>query len=197
MTCCCRTKQILILACGLLAALAGYAVATGAQKEETFRKEVAGVSLSVTPRMPEQVAAFYEARGFSREAVKALAEACFLTTNVLHRRQDVVWLELDNWRFRDAEGREIARLPRQYWVALWEQVTLPQGKRATFGWTQLPESRDLRTGEPVGGNVVLVPPTGEFSLEARFRTGAFRREGEIVVRLSGLRCPGQRVGRRP
>ena len=65
--------------------------------------------------------------------------------------------------------------------------------RATFGWTQLPEVRDLRPSEPVGGNVALLPPPGRFRLEARFATGVHKQGKEIVVILDDLSCPGREI----
>jgi hypothetical protein len=147
-----------------------------------------GVTVRLSPRTAEQVSAFYAARGFPDNAVRLLAASCVVTVTVVNRRQDTLWLELGRWRFVDAQGRELERLDRVHWNGRWERLALPPANRATFGWTQLPEVRDLYPGEPVGGNVVLAPFTAPFRLEARFATGRDKRGPEVVVVLDGLSC---------
>ena len=134
---------------------------------------------------------FYEARGFPRTAIEALTQTCFVTVSFHNRSSDIVWLELSHWRFVDEQGREVKRRDRAYWNALWEKLGVPMANRSTFGWTQLPEVRDLQPSEPVGGNVALPSPSGRFRLEARFATGARKQGRDIVVILDDLFCPGR------
>ena len=130
---------------------------------------------------------------FRRNAIEALTQTCFVTVSFHNRGGDVAWLELSRWRFVDENGREIKRRDRAYWNALWENLGVPMANRATFGWTQLPEVRDLQPSEPVGGNVALPPPSGHFRLEARFATGARKQGKDIMVTLDDLSCPGREV----
>ena len=152
-----------------------------------------GIELHASARSPDQIAAFYEARGFPRAAITALTQTCFVTVSFHNRSDDVVWLEPSRWRFVDEHGREVKRRNRAYWNALWGKLGVPMANRATFGWTQLPEVRDLRPSEPVGGNVALLPPPGRFRLEARFATGANKQGKEIMVILDNLFCPGREI----
>jgi hypothetical protein len=136
---------------------------------------------------PNQMAAFYTARGFNEASVARLSDACFVTAHVDNKSDSILWLELDNWSFSNADG-EIKRLDRDDWNAVWNETGLTQANRSTFGWTQLPDVRDLQPGEPVGGNIVL-PRTGKpFSIEAHFHTGKYKRKGLVVVRFRDLRC---------
>lgn len=150
-----------------------------------------GIEMRAEPRAPDQISAFYEARGFPRAAVEALSAACFITVGIQNRREDIVWLEPARWQYFDAGGQAIERLPRAYWETRFEKLGVSPASRATFGWTQLPEVRDLRPAEPVGGNITLVPVRGTFTLVARFATGSDRRGPEIVVRFDKLTCPGR------
>ena len=136
---------------------------------------------------PQQIAAFYEARGFPKNAIERLRKTCFLMAHVENRGDEILWLDLQDWRFVGATG-ELRRLDREYWQAVWDELNLPQANRSTFGWTQLPEVRDLQPGEPVGGNLVLPLTAGPFTLEADFLTGKDRRHGRIEVRLRDLHC---------
>ena len=161
--------------------------------QQNLKNEDQGIAMHVMPRTPEQAAAFYEARGFPRNAIEALTQSCFVTISFHNRSGDVAWLELSRWRFVDEHGREVKRRDRAYWNALWEKLGVPMANRATFGWTQLPEVRDLQPSEPVGGNVALLPPPGRFRIEARFATGAHKQGEDILVTLDNLSCPGRKI----
>jgi hypothetical protein len=176
---------LLIMSASIVAKAAEFA--TQPSGRNIYRDQ--GLVMSVTPRTPDQLLAFYLARGFPDDAVHHIAQRCFLTIGIRNDRNDVVWLELDNWRFFSALSGEYIRLKRIDWHAEWDRIKLDPAKRATFGWTQLPESRDLRPGEPVGGNVALPRPVTPFTLEARFHTGADKRGPMILVRIANLTCP--------
>jgi len=167
------------------------AMAYGAETPEPGTYRGQGIVLHVSARTPEQMTAFYSARGFPETAVKALAQTCFVTAGMRNERKETVWLELANWRFVDAAGNEVRRLKRGDWDALWDQLKLPPASRATFGWTQMPESRDVQPDEPVGGNVTVVPPDGSFTLEARFRVGHEPGGQVLQVRIPGIVCDGR------
>ncbi len=147
------------------------------------------LAFSVSPRTPEQLAAFYGARGFPPEAVAAITRSCFLTVGIVNQSREVLWLEPSRWRFETAQGQVVRRITREEWEQTWEALGLPLAQRATFGWTQLPEVRDLQPGEPVGGNVAVQPPAGALRLVARFRTGAHGEGAPIELTVEGLSCP--------
>lgn len=158
-----------------------------AQAADT-RIERDGVVFSIGPRNAQGVTAFYAARGFSQEMLAAIGRTCFVGVGIRNERRDTLWLELAEWRFAEPDGREVRRIARPEWDARWQAMDAPHAARATFDWTQLPESRDLQPGEPVGGNVALMPPAGEFALKARFRTGG----GKLIeIGVPGLRCPAE------
>jgi hypothetical protein len=166
----------------LLALLLLEPLATQAAGERFTRN---GAEFSISVRAPEGTTAFYTARGFPPDMVTAIAQACLVGVGIRNEGDDVLWLELDNWHFTDVAGQEVPRITRPEWDARWEAMHAPQSARATFDWTQLPESRDLQPGEPVGGNVAVHAPVGDFSLTARFRTG----NGETFeIQVPGLRC---------
>jgi hypothetical protein len=167
------------------------AMSYGAETPEPGTYRGQGIVLHVSARTPEQMAAFYSARGFPKNAVQALTQTCFVTAGMRNERKETVWLELANWRFVDATGNEVRRLKRSDWDALWDQLKLPSASRATFGWTQMPESRDLQPGEPVGGNLTVVPPDGSFALEASFRVGDEPGGQVLQVRIPGIVCGGR------
>ena len=149
-----------------------------------------GVEFRIAVQNPEGAKAFYSARGFPREMVEAIAQVCLVGAGIRNERSDTLGLELAHWHFIDATGQEVKRITRPEWDARWDAMNAPLAARATFDWTQLPETRDLQPGEPVGGNVAVEAPGREFSLAARFRTGS----GEVLeIKVPGLRCAGEEV----
>ena len=174
-------RWLALLLLGLLAAIPAHAVERNVYKSS-------GVVFSVSVRTPEQIRAFYLARGFPQAAVHELEAKCLVTIGVQNGRDDVLWLEPAKWRFTTDKGEKVARISRPEWNARWTQLNIPLASRATFGWTQLPESRDLLPGEWVGGNVAVVAPSEAFSVEAIFDTGANRRGPKIKIKADKLKC---------
>jgi hypothetical protein len=143
------------------------------------------------PRTPEQMAAFYEARGFPPAAIARIKATCFVTVHIENRSRQVIWMEPDTWKFSSGD-QPLQRLDRDYWNTQWEAVDLPRANRSTFGWTQLPAVRDLQPEESVGGNIVFPGTTGSFDLEAHLQTGQERRGKQLEIRFENVSCaPGE------
>ena len=140
------------------------------------------------PHTPEQIAAFYEARGFPREALELISKACFVTVHIENKSNRVIWLETADWRL-SSNKQTLRRLGKDHWDTRWDEINLPLANRSTFVWTQLPVQRDLQPDEPVGGNIVLKGDISKFNLEARFLTGRDKRGGMLEVRFQDIECP--------
>ena len=140
------------------------------------------------PHTPEQIAAFYEARGFPKNALDLISKTCFVTVHIENKSNRIIWLETVNWDL-SSNQQTPQRLGKDYWDARWGEIKLPLANRATFGWTQLPVQRDLQPDEPVGGNIVLHGDIGKFNLKARFLTGKDKRGGLLEVRFQDIECP--------
>ncbi len=156
-------------------------------KSKRIEFENAQVKIVVIPRTREQMTAFYEGRGFPQAAINAVAQACFMTVGIHNKTADVLWLELDNWRFDSAEA-DPKRLDKDYWNRRWESLAVPMPSRSTFGWTLLPEQRDLRAGEGVGGNITLLYTDHPLTLTALFARGENKQEKPLGVQLKNLQC---------
>ena len=140
------------------------------------------------PRTRAQMAAFYEARGFPQDAIARITATCFVTAHIENKSDRVIWLEVAHWKL-NSHGRENRRLGKDHWQQQWDDIGLPQANRSTFGWTRLPEVRNLQPQEPVGGNIMLPGSTSNFDLEARFHTGEDKRAGMLEVRFENVTCP--------
>jgi hypothetical protein len=147
------------------------------------------VSIRIVQRSPEQLAAFYLARGFNQAAIDQILKTCVITPIIENKTFDALWLELDRWRFTRADDT-IARLPRDYWPEQWRASGLPQAQQSTFGWTLLPEVRDLRIDESAGGSVIIPWQTRPFTLSMHFPTGLDRQGPVKTVIFEDLECVG-------
>jgi len=140
------------------------------------------------PHTPDQMAAFYEARGFPAQAIDLIRQTCFVTVHIENKSRKVIWLEIENWRF-SSDNKPLLPLGDDYWNKLWNDIDLPQASRSTFGWTRLPEVRDLQPDEPVGGNIIFHRPVDTFNIGAHFMTGRHKRSGMIDVNFENIECP--------
>lgn len=140
------------------------------------------ISLKLIPRTPNQMAAFYEARGFSQQAIAEIRKGCFITVIIRNNSEEVVWLELARWEF----GRK--RFSRKDLRQVWQSLSVPKANQSTFFWTQLPEVRDLRPDEPVGGNIVLLRKKGKITVNSNFYLGAKKQKGQFSLKLEGVQC---------
>ncbi len=156
--------------------------------DRALKYEDEQVSMRLVLRTPEQLSAFYQGRGFNAAAIESILDTCFITPIIHNKTLDVLWLELDNWRF-SASGQELARIKRDYWAGQWRLASLPQAQQSTFGWTLMPEVRDLRLDESVGGSVVIPLQSRPVTMRANFHTGADKRGATKTIVFEAIQCP--------
>jgi hypothetical protein len=168
-----------------------YSSAGLAAKMASTRHEGKDVLVRLVARTPEQLAAFYIGRGFKQDAIAKIQETCFITVIIKNKNIDVLWLELDNWLFT-RNGQPIKRIDRNYWKQKWQEVNLPVNHQSTFGWTLLPEARDLRRDESVGGNVVIPRQTKPFDITMHFKTGADKSSAVKIISFENVQCENRK-----
>ena len=148
------------------------------------------LSVRVVMRTSEQLTAFYLGREFNRAAIDKILETCIFTPIVHNKSVDVLWLELDEWQISQGDS-VIPRIKRDYWPDKWREVELPQAHRSTFGWTLMPEVRDLRLDEGVGGSVVIPMQSTPFRVTMNFNTGTDKQGPVKTVVFEDLKCISQ------
>ena len=174
-----------LISCLLLLSLP---VSVNAAEKPRLMYEDDEVYVRLVLRSREQLQAFYQGRQFPGRAIEEILATCFITPIVKNLSLDVLWLDLDDWRF--AVGvKPIARVKRDYWAARWQEIDLKQAHRSTFGWTLMPERRDLRLDESVGGSVVIPTQKQGFTVRARFKTGADGKGPMKEVVFDDVACP--------
>jgi hypothetical protein len=158
-------------------------------EDELFR-------LRLIPRTPEQMAAFYEARGFPAAMISELTQHCFFTVVIKNKSKSLVWLDLSQWHFM-AGAQEIRRIPRGDWSPKWVAMEIPLSAQSTFRWTLLPEKLDFQPDEHEGGNIILARTKERFSLRAKFSLGEAGQDGVRVARIDNLECASLPGGEGP
>ncbi|NOX91826.1 MAG: hypothetical protein GXP18_05070 [Gammaproteobacteria bacterium] len=156
-----------------------------ADKKPPASFENAQLRLQLFPWSTEQMAAFFEARGFPTAMIEELSAYCFFTASIKNKRNAVLQLDLTNWDFVSRDGR-LQRIPRSQWPPLWKKMNVPLASQSTFRWMLLPETLHFYAHEKEGGNIVLKKTKAIFSLRARFGLG--ENTGPVVAMVNNLQC---------
>ena len=164
-----------------------FETATAAEWNPPYKYKTDDIRIGVYPRTPSQMAAFYEGRGFPKNAIEETRKHCFITIGIRNTGKQKIWLDLSQWRFFSEQG-EIDRKGRQSWKDTWTKLEVPLSKQATFYWTTLPDARDLHRDEPVGGNVMLKPTYEPFTIKAVFPTGENKNGKPMTITIDKIRC---------
>lgn len=143
--------------------------------------------MRILPRSPNQIAAFYEARGFPQFAIDELRQVCFITTGVGNKSEKQLFHDLSQWEFSDKNG-PAKRMLRQDWKERWQQLGLEKRFQSTFRWTLMPEKLDFYPQEGEGGNLIF-PRTGNpITIKARLRLGKGSQARIYEVTFKDIRC---------
>ncbi len=145
------------------------------------------LTIEFTPRTPDQMGSFYEARGFPKPMRDILHKQCFITVGIHNTSQKRIWLNLDDWKF-SVNGKEIKRAHRDQWKQRWQDMGIALRHQSTFRWTLIPESLDYLPGEDEGGNLILPFSKEKITLDAKFATGE-NRDGKVIhIHYDQLYC---------
>lgn len=171
---------------GALAIASGMRL-SGAADPDKHEYDDKEVYMRLVIRSNDQLSAFYVGREFPKKAIDEILKTCFITPIVKNNKYDALWVEPETWQF-SVDGRSVERIKRDYWNSIWQEIELAQGHQATFGWTLMPETRDLRFDEGVGGSIVIPRQEAPFTLVANFKTG-LNKEGVVkTIKFENISC---------
>ena len=145
------------------------------------------LTIEFKPRSPDQMASFYEARGFPKTMRDILRKQCFITVGITNTSQQKIWLDLTNWKF-SVNGKAIKRQHRDQWKKRWQAMNIPLRHQSTFRWTLIPEVLDYLPEEHEGGNLVLPFSKEKITLDAVFATGENRQGKPIYLHYDQIQC---------
>jgi len=162
-------------------------VVASMQAAQPVTIETPEMLVEMTPRTPDQMGSFYEARGFPKPMLDILKKQCFITVGITNKSKDTIWMDLSNWKFT-SQGKSIHREHRDRWKQRWKKMDIPLSKQSTFRWTLIPESLDYLPGEREGGNIVLPFTRDYFNFEAEFVTGKNKQGKILTISTEKLFC---------
>lgn len=162
-------------ACAMaLAMLAG-----AAQSQSPWHGARDGVEVKATALTRPAVLAFYQARGFSAEAIAPYADACVFSFEVRNAGKGPLRLRLADWRAAGRQGSARFTLPDE-WDANWAGRGVPQAARIAFRWAQFQAEQEFAPGDWIMGMTALERRiAGPFRLTLRFSDK--NRQHEIAI----------------
>lgn len=155
--------------------------------ENKIRFDSTELRITLASRTPQQMAAFYEARGFNIAMLDKIKQYCFITVFIQNKSNDIIWLNLNNWQFI-SDNHQLSRVDRHQLKKIWQSMNIPLAHQSTFRWTLLPEQLDFRANEREGGNIVLPWTNTTITVTARFDTLSNKSGKPIKIKLDNLQC---------
>ncbi len=165
-------------------------LAVNSHAADALKFDSAELHIRLTPRSPQQIAAFYEARGFGKAMLDKIKQYCFITVYVKNTSNKIIWLDLSNWQFT-AAGAPVHRFDRQQLLKGWQDMGIAQAHQSLFRWTLLPEKLDFQINEREGGNIVLPRIEQALTLHARFDTLSNKSGQPISIQLDNIHCANE------
>ena len=117
-----RFFALLILG-GLMFSIQNHA-SYAAEKKNRYKIENKFIKFGLYPRTPEQMAAFYEGRGFPKVAIDATTKHCFITVGMRNISKTKIWLDQSRWKIYNKQGG-VNRTSREQWKQKWTQLEVP------------------------------------------------------------------------
>lgn len=176
-----------VFGCSLALVLLYCVQGCSAVKKSPLQYEDGDIFMRLVIRTNEQLAAFYTGREFPKSAIEEILNTCFITPLVKNKNYEALWVEPESWQF-SINDEPITRIKRDYWKKVWKKTGLSLAHQSTFGWTLMPETRDLRLDEGVGGSVVIPRQSEPFNLEARLVTGLNKQGPVKVISFRNITC---------
>lgn len=174
------TRQFKLFA----ALLAIAALPVAAQSRSAWNGEWDGVTVKATALTRPAVLAFYQARGFSTQAISPYADACVFSFELHNTSQKALRVRLADWRAQTVAGTLRFRLPPS-WETEWVRRGVAEPARIAFRWAQFQADIEFAPGDWIMGMAALERrPDGAFRLSIPFFFD--RRRHEIL--LDSLTC---------
>jgi hypothetical protein len=127
----------------------------------------AGFKVEVTPLPPNQIGAFFEARGFSPQASTKIGADCVIKVVVRNlSARAIIRNSLADWRVRDKAGHEQALRLEADWQQAWTSgADVSPSARIAFRYSMLPTVETLKPGDWLQGLVTAgLTPGSHFDL---------------------------------
>lgn len=138
-----------------------------------------GITVKATALTQDSARAFYQARGFSYDAITPYAEACGFAFEFRNTGKTVVQVKLADWSAAGKAGSTRFTLPDE-WDAEWVRRGATEPARIAFRWAQFPTEQEFAPGDWIMGMAALERRiAGPFRLILHFSDKS--RQHEIAI----------------
>lgn len=171
-------------------ALAPTCVAAEEREAAAQRLERDGLKFDLAPLAPDQVRAFFAARGFSpADAEHIVASGCVFRSAIgsafVKAGEPEVRIALAEWRITPAGETQRPPRTREDWEVVWKSRGVGEEPATAFYWSLFPTAQTFAPTDYNWGFVTFgLPPGARFDLELRW-TSAGKAHS---ARLEGLTC---------
>jgi hypothetical protein len=137
----------------------------------TWQTEIDGIQVRLTQISPDQVRAFYQARGFPAATAERYADECVFMTVVRNIGDTPILHRLADWRYAVSDQPPRAIRSKTEWERLWRRLGVNEAARIAFNWAQFPATQTFAPGDwNQGMTAYSVPRGGQFDLRFVWRT---------------------------
>ncbi|NNK14860.1 MAG: hypothetical protein HKP52_11535 [Desulfofustis sp.] len=153
---------------------------------ESWETSVAGVSVSLTQILPDQLRAFYVNRGFDSEVIEPYAKSCvYMTVLRNDAAAGVVRFRLSEWRINTKSGVR-PLVSTETWVERLQMAKPGNAAMVAFRWAQFPPEHAYEPGGDWNQGMLSIglAPGAEFDLSVRWEIDGKQYYGE----LTNVRC---------
>lgn len=171
-------------------AMAPSCVAAEQRGTGAVRLERDGLKIELSPLEPDQVRAFFTARGFApADADHIVATGCVFRSAIGSAFTKVgdpeVSAALAEWRITRAGEAQRPPRTREDWEAIWKQRGVGEEPATAFYWSLFPTEQTFSATDYNWGFLTFgLPPGTRFDLELRWGSA-----GKVhSARLEGLTC---------
>jgi hypothetical protein len=176
----------------VMAALAVAAVPPRAMAQETavHKLERDGLRLETAPLAPDQVRAFFLARGFAAAEAEHIVDAgCVFRSAIgsAYATADAppVAVSLATWKVTAAAGDATAPRTRETWEAEWQRRSVGEEAKTAFYWSLFPTEQTFAATDYNWGFLTFgLPPGTRFALDVAWQSAGQQH----TARLEGLEC---------
>lgn len=176
----------------VLAAMASLFAVHAAQAQEPAARKLDrdGLKLETAPLAPDQVRAFFLARGFTpADTEHIVATGCVFRSAIgsAHAKADApaVTVALGEWKVTPASGGVSTPRTREQWEVEWKARAVSEDAASAFHWSLFPTEQTFSATDYNWGFLTFgLAPGTRFSLDL-----AWRSAGQMhTARLEGLEC---------
>lgn len=153
-------------------------VAQGAHAQETAARKLErdGLKLETAPLAPDQVRAFFSARGFSAEDTEHIvATGCVFRSAIgsahVAANAPEVSVAVGDWKVTPHAGGATAPRTREHWDAEWKQRAVSEDAATAFHWSLFPTEQTFAATDYNWGFLTFgLAPGTRFALDITWRS---------------------------